>query len=272
MSPWLRSVHTAGRAALLLASCGWFAVHEAASARTQQGSRITRVIRDVTLKPGGAAAINAVIADGSAVQTGEKSRAELTSSDGAVTRLGANTTVAAGGATRLRLEEGAVLFQAPANARSAKVSSGVITIATRGATGVIERHRSAYVKVLVLEGTARVFLPKLGESVLVHAGQMLITKPEAKSLPEAVHFDIEQLYKTSLLTNSDFAPLPSQGAIARAMAKQKSDPDFIRTNLVIFGRGTLVNLVEPNPPPPAVQPRVNSAPTPESRVKARPSP
>ncbi len=253
MSFWRRPVSAAGRAALFLACCGLLRAHgvEGAPAET----RVTRVIRDVKLQPGGAAALKAALTDGATVRTGAKSRAELTSTDQAVARLGANTTVAVGGPVRLRLNEGSILFQTPPSAQGAKVGSGVITVATHGSTGIIERHLGAYVKVLVLEGTARAYLPRIGESVLVTAGQMLITKPDAKSLPEAVHFDIGQLYKTSLLTNPDFAPLARRGEIARAIEKQKRDPDFIRTNLVIFGRGTLVNLVEPAP----VEPREQAA-------------
>ena len=81
------------------------------------------------------------------------------------------------------------------------------------------------------------------------AGQLLITSPKAEGLPEPVHFDIEHLYKTSLLTNNDFAPLGSRAAILQAIAKQKSDPQFVPTNLVIFGRGTLVNLIPPSKTP-----------------------
>ena len=119
-----------------------------------------------------------------------------------------------------------------------------------GTTGIIERYGSAYVKILVLAGTARVYLGKVvGESVLVNPGQMLITRPGAATLPEAVHFDIAQLRKTSLLMGRDFAPLASSAAIENEIRKQRSDPDFTPTNLVIYGRGTLVTLVPPQPVP-----------------------
>jgi hypothetical protein len=91
----------------------------------------------------------------------------------------------------------------------------------------------------------------VGESVLVSAGQLLLTRPGARKLPEPAHFDIAQLYRTSVFTSSGFRPLANAAAIERAIEKQKSDPDFTRTNLVIFGRGTLVNLVEPTPTPSA---------------------
>ncbi len=116
-------------------------------------------------------------------------------------------------------------------------------------TGLIERNAGAYLKVLVLEGEVRVYTRRFGESIVVGPGQLLITNPAADRLPEPVHFNIEQLYKTSALTRAPFAPLPSRAAILRAIAKQKSDPQFVPTNLVIFGRGTLVNLIPPKPTP-----------------------
>jgi hypothetical protein len=147
----------------------------------------------------------------------------------------------------LELQEGAVLFQVPKSVRGATIATAGITVATPGTTGLIERYGTAYVKILVLEGTARVYLKKIGESVLVAPGQMLITRPGAATLPEPVHFDIAQLLKTSLLTSRDFGPLASGGRIEEEIRKQRNDPNFTPTNLVIYGRGTLVTLVPPTP-------------------------
>lgn len=215
------------------------------------GARVTRVIKDVkVVSPATtphAARLNETIPDGGGVRTGRGSRAELAFRDRSVARLGANTVCDLETTSQsLTLAEGAVLFQAPAGG-GPKIKIGGITASIGGTTGIVERFGRAYVKFLMLEGTARVYLAKVGESVLVQPGQLLITKPEVKTLPEAVHYDIGQLYKTSLLTNADFAPLASSAKITREIQKQQSDPDFIRTNLVIFGRGTLVNLVDPVP-------------------------
>lgn len=219
--------------------------------------RLTRVIKEVQLEtlqaaPRGAAQGD-VLRGGAVVRTGREARAEISFANRAVTRLGGKTILKLHEG-RMNLQEGAVLFQAPGDA-AAKIRSGGVTIGASGVTGLVERFGKAYIKVLVLEGTARVYVEsRVGESVLVEAGQMLIMKPNPKVLPEAVHFDIEQLSRTSLLMNPDFAPLASRASIAREIEKQKSDPDFIRTNLVIFGRGTLVNLVEPAPTRPPMSP------------------
>jgi hypothetical protein len=165
-----------------------------------------------------------------------------------VVRLGANTRVR-NEAARVQLDSGALLYQAQRGGRAPTITTGGIHLATAGSTGIAERQGTDYVKVLVLEGTTRVYVDRVGESVLVNAGQLLLTRPGAKTLPEPAHFSIEQLYKTTVFTKSGFPPLASSGAIRAAIEKQKSDPDFTRTNLVIFGRGTLVNLVEPAPTP-----------------------
>ena len=150
----------------------------------------------------------------------------------------------------LQLNEGLLLFQAARSASQApKLKCGALSLNIRGSTGLIERNASAYLKILILEGEARVYTRRLGESIVLTAGQLLITNPTTDRLPEAVHFNIEQLYKTSVLTSAAFAPLPSRAAILRAIAEQKNDPQFVPTNLVIFGRGTLVNLIPPSPSP-----------------------
>jgi len=236
------------------------------SAAPAGSARITRVMNEV-FQSERVAVLNAPVPDRAVVRTGAKSRAEIVSSATAVTRLGANTICNFEDGSRIvNLREGAVLFQVPHGVGRMKVKTGGIAVETAGTTGIIERYKDAYVKLLILEGTARAYLDRVGESVLVESGQMLITKPGPKLLPEAVHFDLEQLSRTSLLMNKDFAPLASRARIARAIQEQRADPDFIRTNLVIFGRGTLVNLVEPTPRPGGPQP------SPESRAKSRPSP
>ena len=270
----LPSIGRAGMAFYLGAALCW--AGDARAATEAQGARVTRVIGEVKIAAAQnaqrAASLNARITDGDAIRTSANARTELTFPDQTLARFGANTLCNLTDNSRsLQLNEGAVLFQAPDSARGGvKVKTGGITISIKGTTGIVERYQDLYVKILVLEGTARVYLNKLGESVLVKAGQLLITKPGTKSLPEAVHFEIAQLYKTSLLTSSDFSPLASRDKIFREIKKQESDPAFIRTNLVIHGRGTLVNLVPPTPTPgPPVKPAAAAAATKPSSVEKR---
>jgi hypothetical protein len=76
---------------------------------------------------------------------------------------------------------------------------------------------------------------------------MLITNPDAKSLPDPVDVDLERLMKTARLI-IDFPPLGSEKLIAKESEKQqraKSKRGLIDTNLVIFGKGTVVSLTNP---------------------------
>ena len=238
--------------AIALVCCA--VVAQTAAAAEAASPRITRAIKSVTLLPAQGsprpARVSDTVADGTTLRAGAGARAELTFGNRGVVRLGGNTILQpAGQAQNLTLHEGAVLFQVPRESANAKIATAGINVEIRGTSGLIERYGAAYVKILVLEGTARVYLNRIGESVLVNAGEMLIMKPNATTLPEAVNFDIGHLYKTSLLMNSDFPPLASRERIEKEIQRQRSDPDYIRTNLVIYGRGTLVNLVEPTPEP-----------------------
>jgi hypothetical protein len=86
---------------------------------------------------------------------------------------------------------------------------------------------------------------RLGESLLLQAGQILITKPDVTALPEPADFDIAREMKTCLLVR-EFEPLPSQRRIESEEQKQLNliaKGTYIPSNLVIFGRGTQVTLV-----------------------------
>ena len=214
---------------------------------------ITRLINNVQLRPGqeapSAAVLNDNVPDGTTVTTGMDSRTELTFTDQTSARLSANTICTFNEGTRnLDLAGGAVLLRVPKGAGGAKISTAAVTAAITGTTVIVEYHPHACLKFISLEGTARLYLKhRWGESVLVRPGQLLITNPDAKSLPDPVDVDLERLLKTSLLI-TDFPPLGSQNLIAKESEKQqraKSKRRLIDTNMVIFGKGTLVSLTNP---------------------------
>ena len=224
-------------------------------------ARVTHVVNDVKLISAQAAthaaAVGKSFRDGDVIGTGAASRSEVILADQAIVRLGPKTTVSFSEATRtMNLGEGAMLFQIPKSAGDVKIKTDTITTASTGATGIIERHGQFYVKVLVLEGTVRCYLThRLGESLLVQPGQILITKPDVTALPEAADFDIAREMKTCLLVR-EFQPLPSQRRIESEEQKQLNliaKGTYIPSNLVILGRGTQVTLVNPSssatPPP-----------------------
>ncbi len=238
-------------AAVCVVVLGVTSLHAAAL----EEARITHVVRDVKiLSPSTAsrpARLGSAVGAGTTIRVGAKSRGELTLGDQSIARLGANTIVrlAEGGRT-LNLDEGAILFQAPKGHAGIQISMGAIVVASTGATGIIERYSHFYMKLLLLEGDARVSVPThLGESIVMRPGQILITKPNVTSLPDPAYFDIERVMKTCQLV-SEFQPLASKDLIEREEQKQvrlTSKGTYIPSNLVIFGRGTLVSLVPPQP-------------------------
>jgi mannose-6-phosphate isomerase-like protein (cupin superfamily) len=232
-----------------------FATIGSTTAAQLKQATVTRIIQDVQLLPSEGAAwaatVNDTVQEKTAVRTGADSRSELTFTDQTLARLGANTIFTFNEGTRnLNLEGGVMLLRVPKNAGGARISTAAVSAAITGTTVMLEYHKHSYVKLIVLEGVARLYLRnRLGESVLVHAGQMLIVKPDAKNLPDPVDIDLARLMSTSLLI-VDFPPLASQQLIADEVTNQrdeKSHGKLIDTNLVIYGRGTLVSLVDPPP-------------------------
>ena len=229
-------------------------------------ARVTQVVNHVKLgRPETAlrrAAVGESVRGGDAIKTGVTGHIELTLPDQTIARLGAKTNVTFNDGTRtMDLAEGAVLFQIPKGAGRFKIKSNAIAVASTGATGIIERHGQYYVKVFVLEGTVRCYLTnRLGESLLLQPGQILITKPDVAALPEPANFDIGREMKTCLLV-SEFQPLPSQRRIESEEQKQLNliaKGTYIPSNLVIFGRGTQVTFVNPPSTTPPPKPLTNT--------------
>src|SRR5438270_7568792 len=258
-------------------------------------AQVTQVVKDVKLLPTGAAARPASVSDevreGTAVRTGVDSRSELKFSDQTLARLGANTIFSfAEGTRNLNLQDGAMLLRVPKGAGGAKISSSAVTAAITGTTVMVETHKvtstnkNSYYKFIVLEGTARLYLPgHVGESVLVKAGQMIIMPSNGTTIPEPVDVDIGKITQSSLLVTGFSTPLGSENLIAYEQLKQndqKTSGQLYETNLAIFGAGTNVVLADPNtvdvavaaestqaPPPPPP----SSTPTPTPTPTATPS-
>jgi len=107
---------------------------------------------------------------------------------------------------------------------------------------------SGFVKVMVLEGTLRLYLNnRVGESVLVTAGKMIILNPNATTIPPGVEFDIARLAQTSLLVNNknwggSSSPV-NMGVVTREISTQeaaKRTGELSDTGLRIEGGGTTV--------------------------------
>jgi hypothetical protein len=145
-----------------------------------------------------------------------------------------------------------------------------ITATATGTTLVIESLPQAYTKFISLNGTSRLCLghsPWSQDCVLLRAGQMLIASPTPKSLPDAVDVDLGHLLETCQFI-TEFSELPGKDRLAEAAAaqrKRKSHGKFAETNLVIFGRGTLVSQRNAGSPAPKDG---NVTPTPSSASPA----
>ncbi|MFL6584023.1 MAG: FecR domain-containing protein [Chthoniobacterales bacterium] len=257
-------------------------------------ARVSQVIKDVQLLQSNgaprAATTRDVVRQGTAVRTGADSRAELTFTDLTIARMGANTIFSFDEGTRtVDLANGAILLRVPKGSGGAKVQTAAVTAAITGTTVMVEYHKGTYAKFICLEGTMRVYLKgHLGESVLVAAGQMLIVNPNATRLADPVDVDLDRLVRTSLLLAPPFGPLGSETLMAGSTLDQlgkKTAGTLLDTNLVIFGRGTLVTMVDPasldvvdqaraagEEPSPTATPRPTSTPQPTATPTPSPQP
>ena len=217
-------------------------------------ARVTQVVKDVKIQAAQAEPRPATVSDtvrgDTAVRTGAESRAELTFGDLTIARLGANTVFSFNeGSRTVDLGNGAILLRVPKGSGGAKIQTAAVTAAITGTTVIVEYHPKSYAKYLVLEGTMRIYLRGiLGESMLLGPGEMMILNPNAKRLSEKVNFDLDRLLRTSLFIQG-FRPLPSvplMTMVQREQLEKKASGELIDTNLVIFGRGTLVTLTDPH--------------------------
>ena len=189
-------------------------------------ARVTQVVKDVKLLPTQTAPRPAVVSDevrdGTAVRTGIDSRAELTFTDQTLARLGANTIFSFKEATRkIDLAGGAMLLYVPKNAGGAKIETAAVTAAISGTTCLIKSQRNSYSKLIFLEGSGRVFLKRRpDQSVVLHAGDMLVVKVNATSLPHPQKINLRLLRRTSPLLHP---PLPSEGLMRTEEQKQLAE-------------------------------------------------
>jgi hypothetical protein len=239
-----------------------------------EGPRITAVIKEARLSVKGADSRTASVGDALSEQneiiTGADSRAELSFDIHAVTRLGANAALTLKSKNVIELSRGTLLLHFPGGTKC-KVQADGISVVVDRATAVLE-YRPTIFKFLVLEGAGRLYRPaKLGESVLVHPGEMIFGNATAP-LTDPVNFDIGRFVNTCPLIQ-DFSPLPNDRLITAASERQqsaKSKRRLIDTNLVIFRGSSSVSVVNPS--------SVNAAPAPEpapasasSRTSPQPS-
>lgn len=213
-----------------------------------QRAEITTIVNEVrVVKPQAApqpAKVSEIIRPNEGVLTGPKSRAELVFSDKTLARLGANTQFTfVPGSRTTEIQQGTMLLQVPKGAGGAQVKTAAVTAAVTGTTIMIEFFPGISVKIIVLEGTLRVSLTnRLGESLLLTPGKMLIMKPDATRIPDPVDVDLKKLVKTSkLIAGMGESDELSKELIDEEIANQqrlKNRGTLLDTNMVILGSGT----------------------------------
>ncbi len=222
-------------------------MHGLLAGELEQAS-VTRVYNEVELLPPDSGARPAVIGDAvqgkTAVQTGNRSRAELTFTDQTLARMGGNSIFSFERGTRdINLEKGVILLQVPKDAGGAQINTAAVTAAVTGTTVMVESDVDAegrgIMKFIVLEGEMRLSLNgKLGESVLLGPGQMISVPADASSLPDPVTVDLARLMETSGLMSDQFTPFPNEPLILEAAQAQqvlKSDGRLITVDFALKG-------------------------------------
>ena len=241
--------------------------------------RLTRLIRDVRVTEAGSGSVRASldkVLNDPVIATGPEARAEITFRDQAVVRLGDKTTLSIHSKDRsFELTSGAILLQVPKRVSGTTVKVGMVTATASGTALAVENLPEAYIKFIAIDGTSRLCLKapgRMSDCVLLRAGQMLIVGPTAKGLPEAVDVNLTRFLETCQLV-SEFPELPGQSRLLKSAADQrrhKSKGNLVDTNLVIFGRGTLVSLTNPSATaPPSPAPSASESP---ANQKVTPSP
>ncbi len=238
-----------------------FCISLPALAGPLEQASITRIINEVQVVAPGqsarAAAVQDVIKEEIGVRTGVKSRAELLFQDQTLTRLGAETFFSFKPGTRdITLDRGTMLLQVPKGLGGAKIRTAAVTASITGTTIMMEHLPGKNLKVVVLEGSLQLSLHgRIGETISLLPGKMIIMRPDARSLPDPVSVDLKSLVKTSALIDpkafdsggkgkrTAVAPLPSLGLIEKEIGDQqqrKGRGRLVETNLVILGKGTKV--------------------------------
>jgi len=196
------------------------------TAAERKEGRVTQVVRNVSLLAPHVAArparLNDDVTDGSAVHTGADSRAEFTFADLTITRVGANSIFSFDQDGRnVSVESGAILLRVPKGSGGARIRSSALTVGITGTTVMFESRPRNYSKLIVLEGSSQAWLTKHpGKKITVHAGQMLIVKPDAAHLPEPVNIDESLVLRTAILI-TEFPPLPSLDLMRSVAENQK---------------------------------------------------
>jgi FecR protein len=157
------------------------------------------------------------------VRTGPASRVEMTAPDQTITRVGANTvfTFAPGGRD-IVLEQGSILFHAPAGVGGGAIINHGTAAAVLGTTELAAVLPDGSYKILDLEGKVKVTLRNL-QFIELKPGQMVIVPPDGNTFGPVINFNLGQLLPHLLLVVGFSEPLSSLPLIQAAVQVQDQE-------------------------------------------------
>ena len=201
-------------------------------------ARVTKAVNEVNLLPENRSPVPAkpgnVISGRTALQTGNRSRAELEFTDESVVRLGSNSVFGFKTDEReIDLQQGSLLLQVPKGRGTTKIKSLPITAAITGTTILFEcsepirdsqgkETKPGIVKLIVMEGSLEWALnadPR--KKLKMESGDMVAFPSNARKLPQKVKVDLARIRNTSLLMDGGMGNLPDMDRVNREISVQK---------------------------------------------------
>ena len=158
---------------------------------------------------------------GSVLGTGAKSRAELNSPDGTVTRVGAHTLFSINEEKReVSLQKGTLLFHSPTGKGGGVIKAPGATAGVIGTSIIVSATSDGGFKLLVLEGTAKATLPG-GKNISLGAGQLTFIQRGSMAFGPVVNFRLRDQVAGAKLVGGFKAPLASLQKIKEAVEAQE---------------------------------------------------
>ncbi len=184
------------------------------------------------------AELNAAFLAPDLMQTGRRSRAQLTAADGTIFRIGSNTIFSFEAAQReVNLQQGSILFNSPTGNGGGRIVTASASASVLGTTIIVVATPDGGFKLICLEGVGEVTFPD-GTRQRLSAGQMTFVFPGSpveimqggrmREVPAGrpgptLNFDLESVLENSALLNGLEGELPSGAKIEEANARQKRD-------------------------------------------------
>jgi len=156
------------------------------------------------------------------LQTGRRSRAQMTAEDGTIFRVGSNSVFSFDPATRdMNLKKGSLLFNTPSGQGGGRVVTASASASVLGTTIIVVATSDGGFKVLCVEGAAQVAYND-GRIVDLSPGQLTFVMAGGTSGP-VLNFDLQRQTKGSRLINGFEQSLPSIQSIDSAVEQQNQE-------------------------------------------------